>query len=85
MCGAECWTDHCLIISKLNLHMQPLRRVHGKKTLTRLSVNKLKSNNVKQLLIASLDKQMESISLENQNVETAWSTLRETVYNTAPP
>ena len=83
MCGAECWTDHRLILSKLNLHIQPLRRPQGKKTLKRLAVNKLKSNDVKQLLIDSLDKQLESVSLENQNVETAWSTLRETVYNTA--
>ena len=83
MCGAECWTDHRLIMSKLNLHIQPLRRPQGKKTLKRLAVNKLKSNDVKQLLIDSLDKQLESIPLENQNVETAWSSLRETVYNTA--
>ncbi len=23
MCGADCWTDHCLIISKAKLHIQP--------------------------------------------------------------
>lgn len=26
MCGAECWTDHRLIISKVNLRIQPMRR-----------------------------------------------------------
>ena len=45
----------------------------------RLAVNKLKSNDVKQVL----DKQLEFVSLENQDVETAWSTLREIVYDTA--
>ena len=83
ICGAKCCTDHCPIISKLNLHTQPLRRPQGKKTLKRLAINKLNSNDVKQLLTDSLDKQLESVSLENQKVETAWSTLCETVYNIA--
>ena len=29
MCGAECWTDHCLIISKLSLCIQPKRCPQG--------------------------------------------------------
>ena len=41
LCGAECWTDHRLIISKLNLRIQPLRRPQGKKTLRRLAIDKL--------------------------------------------
>ena len=83
MCGAECWTDHHIIISKLNLRIQPLRRPQGKKSMKRLAVNKLKFNTTKQLFTESLDKQLDSISLENQNVESAWATLGEKVYNSA--
>ena len=31
MCGADCWTDHRLVVSKLNLRIQPVRRPQGKK------------------------------------------------------
>ena len=31
MCGAACWTDHRLVVSKLNLRIQPVRRPQGKK------------------------------------------------------
>ena len=37
-CGAECLTDHRLIISKLNLCIQRLRRPQGKKSIKRLAV-----------------------------------------------
>ena len=33
MCGADCWTDHRLVVSKLNLRIQPVRRPQGKKVL----------------------------------------------------
>ena len=79
LCGAKCWTDYRLIISKLNLCIQPLRRTQGKKTLRRLVI----SNDVKQVFIDSLDKQLEFMSLLNLDVETSWSRLRETVYNTS--
>ena len=26
ICGADCWTDHRLVVSKLNLRIQPVRR-----------------------------------------------------------
>ena len=29
MCGADCWTDHRLVVSKLNLRIQPARRPQG--------------------------------------------------------
>ena len=38
MCGADCWTDHNLVVSKLNLRIQPARRPQGKKA------PKIKSN-----------------------------------------
>ena len=31
MYGADCWTDHRLVVSKLNLRIQPVRRPQGKK------------------------------------------------------
>ena len=42
MCGAGCWTDHRLVVSKLNLCIQPVRRPQGKKVTKGLDVSKLK-------------------------------------------
>ena len=42
MCGADCWTDHRLIISKTKLHIQPIRRPKGQKVAKRLNTNKVK-------------------------------------------
>ena len=42
MCGADCWTDHRLVVSKLNLRIQPVRRPQGKKVPKELDMSKLK-------------------------------------------
>jgi len=41
-CGADCWTDHRHVISKIKLQTQPMRRPQGQKVVKRLNVNKLK-------------------------------------------
>ena len=33
MCGADCWTDHRLVVSKCNLRIQPARRPQARKLL----------------------------------------------------
>ena len=83
MCGAECWTDHRLIVAKLNLHIQPKRRPQGAKAPKRLNVNKLKVEDVKKTFSEALSEQLESVKPENQTVETFWKEIREKVYSTA--
>ena len=48
VCGAECWTGHCIIISKLSIRVQPNTRPQGKKTTkaTRYHEAKRRSNRV---------------------------------------
>ena len=53
MCGADCWTDHRLVVSKLNLHIQPARRPQGKKVL--------KQNSKKQAFINSICSRLEAM------------------------
>jgi len=83
MCGAECWTDHRLIITKLNIRMQPKRRPQGKKAPKRLNVAKLKTGSCKQSFVNALEERLESTSLDNQNVEAGWASLRDLIYKTA--
>ena len=82
-CGAECWTDHRLIVSKLKLCVQPKRRPQGAKAPKRLNISKLKVSSIKQSFADTLEERLDSTVLEGQDVETAWAKLRETVYNTA--
>ena len=45
ICGADCWTDHRLIGTKLNLRIQPALRPQGKKAPKRLAVSNLRQDN----------------------------------------
>ncbi|KAL8619268.1 hypothetical protein ACOMHN_056912 [Nucella lapillus] len=55
MCGAGCWTDHRLIVSKCKLRILPVRRPQGQKTAKRLDVSKLKSSKVAEEFSSYLD------------------------------
>ena len=83
MCGAECWTDHRLIVSKLNIHVQPKRRPQGKKAPRRINITKLKDCSSKQAFVDTLGERLDAITLDDQDVEAAWASLRDTVYSTA--
>ena len=50
MCGAECWTDHLLLISKTTLRIQPPQRSQGIKVPKRPNATKLENHRVKQKL-----------------------------------
>ena len=39
MCGADCWTDHRLLVRKLNLRIQPVRQSQGKTVPKKLDVS----------------------------------------------
>ena len=48
MCGADCWTDHRLVVSKLSLRIQPARRPQDKQAPKRLDVSKLTKDSMRQ-------------------------------------
>ena len=79
----ECWTDHHLLISKLNFCIQPKRHPLGMKTPKCLNINKLKLSCIKQFLTDTLEECLEATMLDNQGMESAWAVFHETVYNTA--
>ena len=83
MCGADCWTDHRLIVTNLNMRVQSKRRPQGKKAPKRLNITQLKNINTKQCFVDILEVRLESTPLDSQNVEADWATHRELVYNTA--
>ena len=83
MCGAECWTDHRLVVSKVKLRVQPKRRPQGMKAPKRLNISKLKIPDIQKSFTDTLEARLEATILEDLDVEAAWAKLRETVYDTA--
>nr|VZI44919.1 unnamed protein product [Spirometra erinaceieuropaei] len=87
--GADGWTDHRLVISKMRIRLQPRRRPEGKRppgnlnvALLSLPAHLLHFNNelaqrLDNLPIAA------AAAAENASVENRWCQLRDTVQSTA--
>ena len=63
MCGADCWTDHIFVVSKLNLRIQPARRPQGKKVPKRLDISKLNHDSMRQAFINDTSNQLGAMNL----------------------
>ena len=79
MCGADCWTDHRLIISKMNIRILPKRCPQGKPAPKRLNVGSLKKQAVSTELTETLEERAQHIQISD-NVEESWESFRNTVY-----
>ncbi|KAK7010182.1 craniofacial development protein 2 [Biomphalaria glabrata] len=82
LCGADCWTDHRLILSKLKICIKPLRRPQECKHAKRLDVGKLTNPDIKQGLINKLDSEIKTLHM-NKDVKNSWNKLRNSVYSLA--
>nr|VZI01406.1 unnamed protein product [Spirometra erinaceieuropaei] len=94
--GADGWTDHRLVISKMRIRLQPRRRPQGKRPPGKLNVALLSlpahrlhfSNELAQRLdnlpiAAAADDAAAAAAAENASVENRWCQLRDTVQSTA--
>ena len=75
MCGADCWTDHRLIITKMNLSIKPKRRPQGSKSTERLNVATLKTSLAAEKLSEELESQLKDIHPGN-NIEDDWASFQ---------
>ena len=83
MCGADCWSDHRLVISKMILHIQPKRRPQGQKTVKRLDVSRLKDPTVATKFSTELDSRIENSPLGQGTIEEKWTCFKDTVHQAA--
>ena len=84
MCGAECWTDHRLLISKMNLRITPPRRPQGIKVPKRLNIKRLQSSCVSHELVEELDSKLPPLNTDTHaDVEAEWALFRDAVYTAA--
>ena len=83
MCGADCWTDHRLVVSKLNLRIQPAWRPQGKKAPKRLDVSKLNKDSMRQDFLTDICNQLDAMNLSSEDPEENWTVFHKTVLSSA--
>ncbi|XP_076047086.1 uncharacterized protein LOC143028608 [Oratosquilla oratoria] len=83
MCGAECWTDHRLIISKMNFHIQPKRRPQGQKVMKKLNVTALKNTEKEHCFQTLLQKKFSNFQINQSSIEVQWASFRGTAHSAA--
>ena len=83
MCGADCWTDHRLVVSKLNLRIQPVRRPQGKKVSKRLNVSKLKQDSKRQVFVNDICSRLDALEHSSEDVDESETVFRDTVLSSA--
>nr|VZI11855.1 unnamed protein product [Spirometra erinaceieuropaei] len=77
--GADGWTDHRLVSSKMRLRLQPRRRPQGK----RPPAHHLHFSNELAQRLDNLSIAADAAAAENASVENRWCQLRDTVQSTA--
>ena len=82
MCGADCWTDHRLVVSKLNLRIQPVRR-QGKKVPQKLDVSKLKQDSKRRAFVNDLCSHLDALEHSSKDVDESWTVFRDTIHSSA--
>ena len=82
MCGADCWTDR-LVVSKLNLRIQTVRRPQGKKVPKKLDVSKLKQDSKRQAFVNDLCSRLDALEHSSEDVDESWTVFRDTVHSSA--
>ena len=83
MCGADGWTDHRLVVSKLNLRIQPARRPQGKKAPKRQDVSKLNHDSMRQAFINDISNQLGATNLSSEDPEENWTVFQKVVHSSA--
>ena len=83
MCSADCWTDHRLVVSKLNLRIQPVRQSQGKKVPKRSNVSKLKQDSKRQAFIKDICSHLDALEHSSEDVDESWTVFRNTFHSSA--
>ena len=80
MCGADCWTDHRMLVSKLIIRIRSKRRLQGKKSTKRFNVDKLQHEPTRQICVNDLEDKLEDLNVASSDIEANWCERR-TVFN----
>ena len=68
-CGSDCLTDHRLVVSKLNIRIQPARELQCKKAPNRTDVSKLNQYSMRQASINGICNHLGAMNLGSEDPE----------------
>ncbi|KAL8599339.1 hypothetical protein ACOMHN_008057 [Nucella lapillus] len=85
MRGVDCWTDHILLRCRTAFQLTRKHRRQASSARKKLDVKKLKEPKVQQALKDALTDSLPPVPQADDDIETAWSSFRGTVYNSAKP
>ncbi|CAH2088107.1 unnamed protein product [Euphydryas editha] len=74
MRGANCWTDHRLVITKLKIRLHPPRRSYRAKP-TGINVEKLETLDTRKQYAQHLSDKIQALNLDDGDLATNWSAL----------
>ena len=83
MCGADCWKDYRLVVSKLNLRIQPVQLPQGKKMPKRLDVPKLKQDSKKQAFVNDICSRLDALEHSSEDIDESRTVFRDTIHSSA--
>ena len=83
MVGADCWTDHRLVRSKLNMHIMPLYAKRSKKIKSVFNVNKFQSPRFSSEFQDDLDTKFNESGPLTGDPKEKWSSFKDKVTESA--
>ena len=81
MRGADCWSDHHLVRSKINIQLALKKKTARDKPLRKLNIAWLIPN--QEALKRSLQESLSKIEWEHDGLEEGWRSFQEAVYSAA--
>ncbi|KAI8775776.1 craniofacial development protein 2 [Biomphalaria glabrata] len=78
-----CGADHRLIITKLNIRIQPKRRPQKSKPIKRLNTASLADDKTEKSLADAIENCLKSTLLTESNVDKSWECFKEAIHSTA--
>ena len=85
ICCADCWTDHRLVVSKLNLRIQSAGRPHGKNVPKRLDASILKQVSKMQAFINDICSRLDAMELHSDDPKGNWDTVHSSAMDSLRP
>lgn len=79
MRGADCFTDHVLLRSKIHLNLRKQYRKMRLKPPGKLDVRKLKLDSVKKVFSQQLEEEFDKTNNENADCLTAWNSFKDSI------
>lgn len=82
MRGANCWTDHRLVVTKLRIRLHPPRRPQRTKS-QRMNLEKLESQETRKELTEQMNNMLQSFEVSDGDLIAKWQTLSSGMLDTA--